>query len=170
MLVAAGLAGTMTRNVAAASLASASLLGLLVWGRAASDLWRLGRIDTALLLLEFFAVILFMEASNTAIQFDLINRKLQGKDDDLTIVSRMRLIGWARSQFYSFGRLITGAFVLTLSLLVLGDILSVSINQVVFSAILVLVAVAALVVLVTYGREPEDLDRSRSESGASHSS
>ena len=170
VLVAAGLAGTMTRNSVVASLASAALLGLLVWGRVASDLWGLGRLDTALLLLEFFAIILLVEASNIAIRFDLINRKLEGKEDDLTIASRVRLIGWARSQFFSLGKLIAGSFALTLSLLVLGDIVSVSINQVVFSAILVLVAVAALLVLVTYGREPEDLERSRVNSGASHSS
>ena len=170
VLVAAGSAGTMTRNASVASLASAALLGLLVWGRVASDLWGLGRFDTALLLLEFFGVILLMEASNAAIQFDLINRKLQGKDDNLTIVSRMRLIGWARSQFFSLGKLITGAFALTLSLLVVGDFVSVSINQVVFSATLVLVALAALLVLVTYGREPEDLERARANSGASHTS
>ena len=170
VLVAAGLAGTMTRNALVASLASVALLGLLVWGRVASDIWGLRRFDTALLLLEFFAVILLMEASNAAIQFDLINRKLQGKEDNLTIVSRMRLIGWARSQFFSLGKLITGAFALTLSLLVVGDFVSVSINQVVFSATLVLVALAALLVLVTYGREPEDLERARANSGASHSS
>ena len=170
VLVAAGLAGTMTRNATVASLVSAALLGLLVWGRVASDLWGLGRFDTALLLLEFFAVISLTEASNTAIQFDLINRKLHGKDDDLTVLSRMRLMGWAKSQFFSIGKLITGAFALTLSLLVVGDIVSVSINQVVFSAILVLVAVAALLVLVTYGREPEDPERPRAKSVTSHTS
>lgn len=170
VLVAAGLAGTMTRNASVASLTSAALLGLLVWGRVATDLWGLGHFDTALLLLEFFAVILLMEASNAAIQFDLINRKLRGKEDDLTILARMRLIGWAKGQFLSLGKLIIGAFALTLGLLVVGDIVSVSINQVVFSATLVLVAVAALLILVTYGREPEDLERPRAKSATSHTS
>ena len=161
VLVAVGSAGMLTGNSGLSSFTSVALLGLIVWGRVASDIWGLGGFDTALLLLEFFLVIFLMEASSAAIVFDLINRKLRYKTDDLTVEARIRLIEWARSQFLGLGKLIAAAFVLSLSLLVVGDLVSVSVNQIIFSAILVVVAVAALLVLVTFGREPEDRVRQR---------
>ena len=62
----------------------------------------------------------------------------------------------------SLGRLTLAAFGLSLGLLVIGGIVSVSVNQLAFSGILVIVAVIALVVLLTYRREPEDREELRS--------
>ncbi len=156
ILVTVGLAGMLTRNSVAASLTSVSLLGLIVWGRVASDLWGLAGVDTGLLLLEFMVVILLMEASNTVISFDSIYKLLSAKDDETSIASRGRLTEWLTAQLYSLGKLIVTAFALSLGLLVVGDLVSVSVNQLAFSGALVLVAVVALLVLLTYRREPED--------------
>lgn len=170
VLAIVGSVGMLTRRSALSTFSSCALLGLIVWGRVASDLWGLGGLDTALLLLEFLLVILVMEVSNTVILFDSMNRKLEDRSGELSFESRVRLVEWARSQLLGLGKMVAAAFVLSLSLLVIGDLLSVSINQIVFSAILVVVALAALLVLATFGREPEDRLRPRSESSASHTS
>ena len=153
-LIVIGLAGVLTRRSSLASLTSAALLGLIIWGRVASDVWRLGGLDTALLLVEFLVVILLMEFSNVTIKFDALDQQLKNKEDEISEQSRVRLIKWARTQFTSLGKLFAAAFALSLGLLVIGDLVSVSIDQIAFSAILVLVAVVALLVLVTYRREP----------------
>ncbi len=151
----------LTRNRTAAILTSASLLGLVIWGKVASDLYRLPGIDSALLLLEFMLVVFLMEASNTTISFDHIYRQLQSKNDNVSTEYRGGLIIWARDQFLNLGRLIAAAFGLSLGLLVVGDLVSISVNHVAFSGILVLVAVAVLLVLLTHGREPETRRRPR---------
>ena len=160
----------ITRNAAAASFTSVTLLGLIVWGRVASHLGSLGGFDSALLLLEFFLIILFMEASNTAILFDKTNGQLKGKNDHISYESRARLIGWARNQLVGLGKVMVASFLLSLSLLVVGDLVSVSVNQIVVSATLVVVAVVALLVLVTYGREPKIREKAREQSGVSQTS
>jgi len=106
-------------------------------------------------------VIFLMEASDTTISFDRASLPLKGKNDDISTSYRLELILWARNQLLSIGRLIAAAFGLSLSLLVMGDLVSISVNQIAFSGILVMVAVVALLILVTYGREPEDRDRCR---------
>lgn len=151
-----GLGGMIVRNRTIISLVSVSLLCLIVWGKLASDLYRLTSIDSALLLLEFLIVIFLMEASNTAIIFDLTYEKLLNKSDDISLEARSGLVAWAKNQLVSLARTITGAFVLSLGLVVVGDIFSVSVNQLAVSGTLVLVAVGALLVLLTYGREPDE--------------
>jgi len=156
-----GLAGMVTKNRTAAGLTSASLLGLIVWEKVSSDLYHLSGLDSALLLFDFMLVIFLMEASDTTISFDRASLPLKGKNDDISTSYRLELILWARNQLLSIGRLIAAAFGLSLSLLVMGDLVSISVNQIAFSGILVMVAVVALLILVTYGREPEDRDRRR---------
>jgi hypothetical protein len=170
ILVVVGLAGMLTRNSVAALMTSVSLLGLIVWGRIASDLWGLTGIDTALLLLEFMLVILLMEASSAVISFDTINKRLEGKNDNASVESRARLTEWLGAQLASLGKLIATAFALSLGLLVIGDLVSVSVNQFAFSGALVLLAVVALLILLTYRREPEDRKRRNALFQHSHTS
>jgi len=62
---------------------------------------------------------------------------------------------WVKGQLSRQARLTIGALGLSLVLLVLGGFTSVSINQLAFSAVLVLLVVGALVFLITQRREPE---------------
>ncbi len=149
----------LTRSLASVTFASASLLALTVWGKIASDLFGLPGTDTALLLLRFMIVILLMEASTTAVTFDIAYKRLMKERDEISAEARTKVTEWAREQLLSLGRLMLAAFGLSLGLLVIGDIASVSVNQLAVSGILVLVAVVALVVLLTYRREPEGREK-----------
>jgi hypothetical protein len=158
ILLAIGLVGMVTRNRLASSSASVILLGLIVWGKVAVDLFSLPETDSALLLLQFMIVILLMEASNATISFDRAYRQVREKRDDISEQYRTELIVWARGNLKNIGALITVATGLSLILLVLGDLVSISTDQIALSGILVLVAVVALLVLLVYGREPEQGD------------
>lgn len=161
MVVVVGLAGTLLRNRTAVWLASVSLLLLIVWGKIADDLYGLPEPDSALLLFQFLLVIFLMEASTVALTFDSTIKQLEGKKDDLSALARMRVVKWERVQLFSLGKLTAAAFGLSLGLLVLGSLVSVSVNQVAFSGVLVLAAVVAIFVLLIYKREPEERGRSR---------
>lgn len=150
----------MSRNKNAVLLASVSLLLLIIWGKVASDLYRLPGPDSALLLLQFMLVIFLMEASTTVLTFDSTIKQLEGKQDDLSALARTRLVKWERVQLLNLGKLTIASFGLTLGLLVLGGLVSVSFNQIAFSGILVLAAIVAIFILLTYRREPEGPRRS----------
>jgi hypothetical protein len=150
----------LLRNRNAVWLASVSLLLLIVWGKVASDLYGLPGPDSALLLLQFMLVIFFMEASTTALTFDSTMKQLEGKDDDLSALARIRVVKWARVQLLNLGKLTIASFGLTLGLLIIGSLVSVSVNQTAFSGILVLAALVAIFILLTYRREPEERRRS----------
>ena len=135
---------------------------MTIWGKIASDVFGLEGTDTALLLLRFMVVIFLMEASTTAVTLDAAYRQLNSDSDEISMEIRTRVTEWARVQLLSLGRLTLAAFGLSLGLLVIGGIVSVSVNQLAFSGILVIVAVIALVVLLTYRREPEDREELRS--------
>jgi len=132
------------------------MLLLIIWGKIASDIYRLPGSDSALLLFRFMLVIFLMEASTTALTYDSTMRLLDGKSDDISAAARLRVLEWARVQVFSLGKLMTAAFALSLGLLILGSLLSVSLNQLAFSGILVLAAVVAIFILLVYRREPED--------------
>jgi len=149
-----GLMGTLLGNKTAVSLASANLLLLIVWGKIASDSYKLLEPDSALLLFQFMLVIFLMEASTTALTFDSTMRGLKGKNDDISALARMRVTKWAQAQLFSLGKLTTAAFALSLGLLILGSFVSVSVDQIAFSGVLVLAAVVAILILLTYKREP----------------
>lgn len=153
-----GLAGMLTGKSTLASLASASLLLFIVWEKIASDIYSLPGPDSALLLLQFMLVILLMEASNATLTVDAAFSRLE-KNDDISRAVRARVTEWARTQLLSLGKITAAAFGLSLGLLVIGDLVSVSVNQLAFSGVLVLAAVAALLVLLTYRREPEERGR-----------
>jgi len=150
----------LLRNRNAVWLASVSLLLLTVWGKVASDLYGLPGPDSALLLLQFMLVIFLMEASTTALTFDSTIKQLEGKDDDLSALARMRVVNWERVQLLNLGKLTIASFGLTLGLLIIGSLVSVSVNQIAFSGILVLGAIVAIFILLTYRREPEERRRS----------
>jgi len=141
-------------------LASASLLLLLIWGKVARDLYGLPGPDSALLLLQFMSVIFLMEASTTTLTFDYTIKQLEGKDDDLSAMARMRVTDWERVQLLNLGKLTIASFGLTLGLLILGSLVSVSVNQIAFSGILVLAAFVAIFILLTYRRDPQERRRS----------
>lgn len=140
--------------------ASGTLLLLIVWGKVADDIYSLPGPDSALLLLQFVLVIFLMEASTVVQTFDSTNKRLKGKDDELSSIARTRAINWKRVQLLSLGKLMTASFGLSLGLLILGSIVSISVNQIAFSGVLVLAAVLAIFVLLTYRREPEERKRS----------
>jgi hypothetical protein len=150
-----GLAGMFAREQALTTLASVLLLVVLVAGKVGIDLSRASNPDTAVLLLQLIAVIFFLEASRTVLSFDQETRELAGRTDDMSQTIRDRLGVWVRGQLDRQGRLMIGALGLSLVLLVLGSFSSVSVNQLAFSAVLVLLVVGALLFLLTQRREPE---------------
>ena len=150
----------LLRNKTAVLAASGSLLVLIVWGKVAADLYGLPGPDSAVLLLQFMLVILLMEASTTALTVDSAIKPLEGKNDDLSESARMRAMRWERVQLLNLGKLTAASFVLSLGLLILGSLVSISFNQIAFSGVLVLAAVVAIFVLLTYKREPEEPRRS----------
>jgi hypothetical protein len=160
-LIIVGLAGMLLRIQTAASLTSAGLMALIIWGKVASDIFGLPAEDSAVLLLQFVLVIFLMEASNTALRFEATWMRLKGKDDDLSIVARSRLLSWASTQLMSLARLTAGVFALSLGLLLVGGLFNVSFNQLAISGFLVLVAVVSILILLTYKREPEERKPSR---------
>jgi hypothetical protein len=155
VIVSVGLSGMLARKQVLTTLASVALLALLVAGKVGIDLARAPAPDTAVLLLQFVAVIFFMEAARTILAFDRETSELAGRTDDLSQAARKRLEIWVRGQLSRQARLVVGALGLSLVLLVFGGISSVSISQLAFSATLVLLVVGALLFLITQRRQPE---------------
>jgi len=155
-----GFAGMRLGNRATIYAASGSLLLLIVWGKVAGDLYGIPGPDSAVLLLQFMLVIFLMEASITVLTLDSAIKPLEGKNDDLSESARMRAVGWERVQLFNLGKLTAASFVLSLGLLTLGSLVSISFNEIAFSGVLVLAAVIAIFVLLTYRREPEERRRS----------
>ncbi len=138
-----GLLGMLGKREALARAASLSLFGLIIAGKVGGDLLGAAAPDTAVLLVQFVAVIFFMEASRVGKQ-DELSRSLMGK-----------LVEWAQGQLVGQARIMLVALGLSLLLLLIGGFTSISINQLGFSAALVLVVVGVLLFLVTQRREPE---------------
>jgi hypothetical protein len=137
------------------TLASVALLVSLVAGKVGVDLARDSTPDTAVLLLQFVAVIFFMEATRVVLSFDRETEELAGRTDEASQAVRRRLRRWITGQLAKQARLVIGALGLSLVLIVFGGFTNVSINQLAFSAILVLLVVGALLFLITQQREPE---------------
>ena len=160
----------MVRNRTAVFTASAALLLVIIWSKIADDLYRLPGPDSAVLLLQFMLVIFLMDASTTVLTFDSSIKELRGKTDELSTVARMRVTKWERVQLLSLGKLTLASFGLSLGLLILGGLISVSVNQIAFSGVLALAAVVAIFVLITFRREPEEGGRSAQQFPLAHSS
>lgn len=133
---------------------------MIVWGKVGGDIYGLPGPDSALLLLQFMLVIFLMEASTAVLTSDSAIKQLEGRKDDLSSLARMQVMSWERVQLLSLGKLVLASFGLSLGLLILGGFVSVSINQTAFSGVLVLAAVVAIFILLTYRREPEKPRRS----------
>ncbi len=154
-IMAVGLSGALANRQVFATLASVSLLVSLIAGKVGLDLAKASPPDTAVLLLQFLAVIFFMEATRVVLSFDSETRELAGKTDEASQAVKNRLGIWITGQLTTQARLVIGALGLSLVLLVFGGFTNVSINQLAFSAVLVLLVVGALLFLITQEREPE---------------
>ncbi len=150
-----GLIGMLAKKVVFVRAASLSLIALIVGGKVAGDLLGSAAPDTAVLLVQFVAVIFFMEASRVILSYDEENGELAGKQDEISMNLRRKLAEWTKGQLMGQARIILVALGLSLVLLVIGGFSSISINQLGFSAALVLVVVGVLLFLVTNRREPE---------------
>ncbi len=155
VIMSVGLYGMLTKKQMSVTLASVALLLVLLAGKVGSDLARAPAPDTAVLLVQFVSVIFFMEASRVVLSFDRESSELGGRTDEGARAVIERSEKWVRGQLVGQARLSIGALGLSLVLLVLGGFTSVSINQLAFSAILVLIVVGALLFLITQRREPE---------------
>ena len=154
-IIAVGLSGTLANRKVFTILASVSLLASLIGGKVGVDLAKASTPDTAVLLLQFVAVIFFIEATRVVSAFDSEARELAGKTDEGSQAVKNRLSIWITGQLTRQARLVVGALGLSLVLLVFGGLINVSINQLAFSAVLVLLVVGALLFLITQEREPE---------------
>jgi len=152
---AVGLLGMFGKRRIPARIASLSLLGLIVGGKAGLDLLKSESPDTAVLLLQFAAVIFFMEASQAVLSFEIEKIELVGKPDETSQWLLRRLVEWGQGQLAAQARIMAAALGLSLVLLVVGGFTGVSINQLAFSAGLVLLVVGLLLFLIMQKREPE---------------
>ena len=154
LIAAIGLVGTLFGKRKMTLLASFSLLSLLVWEKAAGDLFGLAAPDTAVFMLRFMGVLFFMEASGVVLTFDWTNKTLSSKQDAISMATREKAMEWTLGQLVELGKLTLAAVGLSLGLLVLGSIVSLSFNQLAFTGILVLGSVVAILFLLTNRREP----------------
>lgn len=150
-----GLLGMLGRKAILVRAASLSLVGLIIGGKVVGDVLGSAAPDTAVLLVQFVTVIFFMEGSRVVLSFDAENGELAGKHDEISTGLMRKLVEWAQGQLVGQARIMLVALGLSLVLLVVGGFSSVSINQLGFSAGLVLVVVGVLLFLVTNRREPE---------------
>ncbi len=136
------------------TLASSILLTLLVFGKIASDVLKTSAPDTAVLLIQFIAIIFLMEASKVIITFDRTYIDLSSRQDEVSGLVRERIISWTRGQLLRQTRLALATLGLSLGLILVGGFTSISVNQLFFSATLIIVSVAVLLFLLTHRREP----------------
>jgi hypothetical protein len=149
-----GLAGSLFQKRRLALLASASLLSLLIWGKIAVDLTKGTSPDTAVFLVEFGMIMFFLEAVNVVLTFNKSLQDLESKEDELSKALEERLRGWLRSQISRQGMIGVGSIGLSVVLLPLAGLTSISVNDLSLTAGLLLLAVVALLFLVTHHREP----------------
>ena len=150
-----GLLGMFSKRQKLASFASLALLATIIAGKVGTDLARVAAPDTLVLLVQFVAVIFFVEASRAVLSFDKESDELGEKEDEVSEAVRRRLDVWVGGQLSRQMRLIMGALGLSLLLLVLGGFASISLNEPVVSALLVMLVVVGLLFLITQRREPD---------------
>lgn len=149
-----GLAGTTLRTKRLILIASMSLLSLLIWGKVAVDLLKGSAPDTAVFLVEFGMVLFFMEANLVMLEFYRSRRELERKKDELSQALEGRLRVWLRNQLYRQGKIAIGSIGLSIILLPLAGFTSISSSQLPLTGALLLLAIIALLFLVTHRREP----------------
>ena len=155
VLTISGLAGNLAGKRPISLLTSISLLFILIWGKVAQDLTRTAPPDTAAFLIEFGMAIFFMEANLVVLTFYKTNDDLKREDDELSLVLHEGLINWLRNQLSLQGMIAVGSLGLSLVLLPIAGFTSISTAELPLTGGLLLVAIIALLFLVTYRREPE---------------
>ena len=155
IIVLTGSLGMFFKRRALALAASLSLLLLVILGKIAADVLKIGQPDTAVLLLEFSTIIFFMEAGRTISSLDFGLKDLQGRSDEVSGNIRLKLAKWTQTQLLEQGRLAAASVALSLVLLVIGSVASVGFDQLVFSAGLVILSMGVLLFVLTHRREPE---------------
>lgn len=161
LMMVSGMAGNLLARKRFSSLTSIALLCLLVWGRVADDLFNIKPPDTAIFLVEFGMVLFLMEANLVLQTFETVHRTHRGKNDELSNALETRLWIWLRNQFSRQGKIAVGSLGISLALLPFAGFTSISIEQLPLTGALLLIAVIALLFLVTYRREPERRSRNR---------
>jgi hypothetical protein len=161
LVTVSGMAGNLLARKQLSTLASIALLCLLVWGRVADDLFSFKPPDTAIFLVEFGMVLFLMEANLVLLTFETAHRAHRGRSDELSNALEARLWIWLRNQFSRQGKIALGSLGISLALLPLAGFTSISSEQLPLTGALLLIAVIALLFLVTYRREPERRSRSR---------
>ncbi len=155
LVVLTGLAGTIIQRRKLSTIASASLLGLLVWGKIAADLLKANPPDSAVFLVEFGMVVFLMEANSVVSTFYASHRELGEKKDELSQVLEARLRLWLRNQLSRQGGIAIGSIGLSVVLLPLAGLTSISSSELSVTGALLFLAIVALLFLVTHRREPE---------------
>ncbi len=150
-----GLGGMLLGRRRLATAASLSLLTFLVVGKIAANTLRTSPPDSAILLVEFTAVLVFMEASFAVFTLDKDYASLKGRGDEISQVLGIRLRAWLRNLLVMEGKLALGALVLSIGLLPLAGFTSIPSNHIAFSATLALLAIVVLMFLITHRRELE---------------
>ncbi len=154
LIASIGLAGTFSGRRKLVALTYGLLVLLLIWSKTVGDFLRVPGPDTALFLFEFMMILFFLEVSNTTLVFESNYRMVKDLDDLLSNNARHQIVRWRNNQFLSIGKMTVAALGLSLGLLLLGGLFSVSVNQLAFASILVVVSVIVLFFLLTHRREP----------------
>ena len=141
---------------ALATAASLSLLGLLIFGKAAGGVLKASPPDTAVLVVEFALVVFLLEASLVVSTFNREYSRLKAKQDELSSTLRMHLREWLGGQLSGQAKLSIVTLALSIGLLPVAGFTSIPSNQIIVSSTLALLAVLVLLFLVTHRREPAE--------------
>ncbi|HZY94592.1 MAG TPA: hypothetical protein VFE98_07000 [Candidatus Bathyarchaeia archaeon] len=155
LMVVMGTAGILSQKGAVVSLTFAILMVLMISGEVYSHISGRPGPDSAVFLIQFVMILFLYEASSTVVKFDKVNSRTKAKDDHFSRNASAQVKEWMRRQFLSLSELTLGAVGLSLALVVIGGFANVSIDQIGFTAVLVLAAVIAILFLLTYRREPD---------------
>lgn len=150
-----GTLGILFQKRAVVSLVFGILIVLIISGEAYSHISGRPGPDTAVFLIQFVMIMSLYEASSTVLKFDRVNSRTRAKDDRFSRNVSAQIMEWMRRQFLSLGELTVGAVGLSLALVVVGGFANLSIDQIGFTAVLVLAAVISVLFLLTYKREPD---------------
>lgn len=150
-----GTFGILYQKTTIVSLTFAILMVLTISGEVYSHISGLAGLDTAVFVIQFVLILFLYEASSAVLQFDRVNSRTKGKEDSFSKNAAARADAWMWRQVFSLCELTIGAVGLSLALVVIGGFVNVAIDQIGFTAVLVLSAVIAILFLLTYRREPE---------------
>lgn len=160
VIIALGEFGMLAGNRTAILVASYALLFMIIGSKIIIDLDNLPAPDTAFLLLQFMATIFLMEASACTITFRNTSSQILGADE-VSQSFRTSLNRWAFGQLRGLAKLFVSGFLISLALLIIGSVISVSVNQLALTGALALGAVVTILFLLTFRREPQTVSAVR---------